>query len=130
VEKIAVGKQAHYENQWENNGFIITELTGRCFIVWKNKEVVKTTHTLEEAEAFTNPPAAVYELSAADMEKPITSEEERRAAEDGIFALMPDEESHTMILAPWREGETGIKLTVKTAKILIAMLDHQIKEWL
>lgn len=129
MKKIEAGENAHYQNRWENNGFIITELTDRCFIVWKNKEVVKTTHTLEEAEAFTNP-AAVVELSAADMEKPITPEEERRAAEDGIFALMPDEESHTMILAPWGEGETGIKLTVKTAKILIAMLDRQIREWL
>lgn len=62
---------------------------------------------------------ALDETKAADPEDP------------GIqFAIIPDDQSHTMILCPLDEGQTAIKLTKKTAKILIAMLDRQIQEWL
>ncbi len=47
-----------------------------------------------------------------------------------LFAIIPDDETRTMTLSPMGEGETAIKLTEKTAKILIAMLDRQIQEWL
>lgn len=47
-----------------------------------------------------------------------------------LFAIIPDDQTQTMILCPMDEGQTSIKLTKKTAKILIAMLDRQIQEWL
>lgn len=46
-----------------------------------------------------------------------------------LFAMTPDDETRTMILFPMEEGQTSIKLNEKTAKILIAMLNHQIQEW-
>lgn len=55
----------------------------------------------------------------------------RRPEKPGIlFVLVPDDKTHTMILCPLEEEQRGIKLTKETAKILIAMLDHQIQEWL
>lgn len=47
-----------------------------------------------------------------------------------VFVLIPDDETQTMILCPFEEGQTAIKLTKKTAEILIAMLGRQIREWL
>lgn len=46
-----------------------------------------------------------------------------------LFAIIPDDQTHTMTLFPLEEGQTAIKLTKKTAEILIAMLDRQIQEW-
>lgn len=47
-----------------------------------------------------------------------------------MFAIIPDNQTRTMILCPMEEGQTAIKLTEKTAKILIAMVNRQIQEWL
>lgn len=52
-------------------------------------------------------------------------------AEPGVlFAIIPDDQTRTMILYSMEEGQTAIKLTEETSKILIAMLDRQIQEWL
>lgn len=69
-----------------------------------------------------------------DDQKEATANETAMAVntkEPGIlFALIPDDETRTMTLSPMGEGATSIKLTEKTAKILISMLDRQIQEWL
>lgn len=54
MEKLSVGKNAYYQNQWKNKGFVITELGKGSFLIWKDDEVVKVTETLEEAEEWTN----------------------------------------------------------------------------
>ena len=68
-----------------------------------------------------------------DDQKEATANETAMAVntkEPGIlFALIPDDETRTMTLSPMGEGATSIKLTEKTAKILISMLDRQIQEW-
>lgn len=47
-----------------------------------------------------------------------------------VFAMIPDDASQTMTLYPTDESKTSIKLTKKTARILIAILDRQLQEWL
>lgn len=77
----------------------------------------------------TEPKISYCKLPSGDLEEPLTLKE-KQDVEDGIFGLIPDDKTHTMILFPMEGDETAIKLTIKTAKILIAILDHQIHRWL
>lgn len=47
-----------------------------------------------------------------------------------LFAIIPDDQTRTIVLCTMEGEQAAIKLTEKTAKILIAMLDRQIREWL
>lgn len=53
MKKIATTKNDYYEDKWENNGFVIAKLP-YAFLVFKEKEVIKTFKTLEDAESYTN----------------------------------------------------------------------------
>ncbi len=44
------------------------------------------------------------------------------------FVVIPDEENKTISICPMVDGQTTIKLTVETAKVLIEILNHQIQE--
>lgn len=83
----------------------------------------------EKTESEAEPEQFYCEMPPEEAERPLAPEE-LQGAEDGVFGLIPDDESHTMVLCPMKPGETAVKLTVKTAKILIAILDRQIREWL
>ena len=71
----------------------------------------------------------ICKIQPEDLKEPLILKE-KQDGEDGVFGLIPNDKTHTMILFPMEGDETAIKLTVKTAKILIAMLDHQIHKWL
>lgn len=46
-----------------------------------------------------------------------------------LFAMTPDDETRTMIIFPMGEGQTSIKLNETTGKMLIEMLERQMREW-
>ncbi|TVX93008.1 hypothetical protein [Paenibacillus agilis] len=78
-------------------------------------------------------PTNSHIVKQLEVKKEVTTNEAPMAVspeELGVlFAIIPDDLTHTMILCPVEVGQTAIKLTEKTAKILVAMLDHQIQEW-
>lgn len=61
-------------------------------------------------------------------EEPIATEE-AAFNDERLFVLIPDDQEKTAILAPLKSGATSIKLTKQTAEVLVAMLNHQIREW-
>lgn len=52
--KLEVSENAYYQEQYENNGYVITEGPTRGYLIWKNHELVRAVITLEEAEQITN----------------------------------------------------------------------------
>lgn len=48
-----VNENAYYQEQYENNGYIITEGPTTGYLIWKDHEVVKAVRTLLEAEIIT-----------------------------------------------------------------------------
>lgn len=69
------------------------------------------------------------QMGACDIDE-IVSAVKNRLEQEELFAIIPDDQTRTMILCPIEEGQSAIKLTEKTAKLLIAMIDRQIQEWL
>lgn len=54
MQKLAVSPNAYYQEQYKNNGYLITTLPHACLIWGEDGEVMKAVSNLEEAERFTN----------------------------------------------------------------------------
>lgn len=132
--------------KWANERFESKQVMTKEETILLERIVMVSAERIRESNQETTPPATDLRLhptaESAHVESRTriqslnqeTANETTKAVnaeEPGIlFALIPDDQTRTMILCPIDEGQTSIKLTEKTAKILISMLDHQIQEWL
>ena len=109
----------------------------------ENVEADKLEKTQKEFEKFCellNAPDSKKEngnagnitvqMGACDIDEIANVIKKRIESQEELFAIIPDDQTRTMILCPIEEGQCAIKLTKKTAKLLIAMIDRQIQEWL
>lgn len=62
--KLQVNENAYYQEQYESNGYKITEGPTWGYLVWKGGEVIKHVNTLQEAEDVTT---NVARLNRKDM---------------------------------------------------------------